>query len=459
MTLPPALLPYQQAWVNDRSRMKVCVKSRQIGITWATGFEAVEVGALARSHGGRDFWYQAYAQDVTEGFVADCATWARAIGAVFEEYDEEITDDEAHENFVLADGENSVLIHTIRFASGNKIGGLSHAPRKLRSRNGVYCLDEASYHENLKAAIEASNAFGIWGGRSMIISSIGDEDHEFAELVADIRAGRGVRGTYSLHEITLPQAVEQGLYRRICYVTGKEWTPERERGWLEEKLAEEGAETEYLCVPRRRSGTRVFMPREWCEFVDAPPPRQWVTKSVRGWDRAATKPNPKNKDPDWTRGVKLQWTNDGNLWVVDGIGLRDSPGAVTDAILAAARADGIGTIVSLWQDPGAAGVYEADDMHRRMAGFDVRFTAAREAKQVYWGPVASAMRPSPGSGIGSVKIVRGAWTDDFCTELSRVPNAPHDDWADALAGAFLVGTGVATDFRIDAPPRRRAISL
>ena len=35
------LLPYQQRWINDNSRLKLCEKSRQIGLSWCTAYRVV----------------------------------------------------------------------------------------------------------------------------------------------------------------------------------------------------------------------------------------------------------------------------------------------------------------------------------------------------------------------------------------------------------------------------------
>ena len=55
--------------------------------------------------------------------------------------------------------------------------------------------------------------------------------------------------------------------------------------------------------------------REWFPIVKAIPPR--TGRKIRYWDRASTKPNPENKDPDWTRGLKLYKYADGTFVVVD----------------------------------------------------------------------------------------------------------------------------------------------
>ena len=39
-SLSSILLPYQQRWIADRAPVKVCEKSRRIGITWAEAADA-----------------------------------------------------------------------------------------------------------------------------------------------------------------------------------------------------------------------------------------------------------------------------------------------------------------------------------------------------------------------------------------------------------------------------------
>lgn len=464
------VLGYQAEWVNDRSPVKVCVKSRRIGITWATAYEAVQVAMMDRRYGGQNVWYMTYSEEDAKEFISDVEMWARACGLAVSTEEEVIVDERAAEEYLLAAGQASVKITSIRFRSGYRVTCLPALPRKLRGKDGYFILDEANSFPNIEAALVAAQAFRMWGGRIAIISTMGDIDGEFCRLVRDIsnpREGFEVRTSYSLHLTTLIDAVNDGLYLRICERTGEKWSKERQDAWLAEMLASEGADTEYLCQPRLPGGFgSIFNPVKWCEFVDAPPsydpptpsePR--VVRSVRAWDRAATRPHKANRDPDYTRGVLVQWTHNGGIYVVDGIGMRDSPGAVTEAIKAAAASDPKGTTVGLWQDPGAAGIYESEDMERELAGFDLHTERAGEAKHVYWKPVASAMRPASGQKHGQIKIVRGEWTDDFCMELARCPNGLHDDWADALALAYLIGGEKPVDFKITVPGRKRAAML
>jgi hypothetical protein len=63
---------------------------------------------------------------------------------------------------------------------------------------------------------------------------------------------------------------------------------------------------------------------EWFPVIDAIPAGHF--RAVRFWDRAATKPNSENTDPDWTRGLKLLRYPDGTFLVADLKSARETPG-------------------------------------------------------------------------------------------------------------------------------------
>lgn len=245
-------LRYQQLWICDRSKVKIAVKSRQVGITWATAYEAVEVAALAKNEGGSDFWYQTYAQEDALEFINDAAKWARALEQSFHIEEEDLDIDEANEYFVLPEGETSIKVRSIVFDSGHRITALPHSPRKLRGKHGVYCLDEAAFHGDIRGALKAAHAFRMWGGRVIIISTHNGVENEFNKLILEVKAGK-LPG-YSVHEIDIYQACEQGLYRRICEVTNVEWSQRSEDEWILDLLKSDGAEEEFLCIPARSGG-------------------------------------------------------------------------------------------------------------------------------------------------------------------------------------------------------------
>lgn len=238
------LLPYQVRWLADTAPVKVCEKSRRVGLTWTEAADAALAAAAAR---GMDTWYIGYNREMAREFVETAGEWARR----FERAAREI------EEFVLADEARDILAYRIRFASGRKIVALSSRPSNLRGKQGRAVIDEAAFHDDLAGLLKAALAFTLWGGLVRIISTHNGADNPFNELVNDIRAGRR---PYTLHRVTLDGALADGLFHRICQVSGREWSADGERRWRDELFSQYGddAEEELLCVPRASGGA--FLP-------------------------------------------------------------------------------------------------------------------------------------------------------------------------------------------------------
>lgn len=177
------------------------------------------------------------------------------------------------------------------------------------------------------------------------------------------------------------------------------------------------------------SGT-VFK-REWFEIVDFPPP---LTTRVRYWDRAGTKPNKKNKQPDWTVGLKMLRDREGTFYVEHISRFRESTEKVIKSICNLAKQDGHNTMVGFWQDPAQAGKFEMKYYTRRLAGYNVRAVPQTNNKLAYALPFSAQCE------AGNVKIVKGLWNDDFLTELENFSgsNLDVDDQVDAASGAFKI---------------------
>lgn len=219
------LLPYQQKWVADSTQVKICEKGRRIGISWA---EAADAALYAASENGGNVYYLAYNQDMTKGFIQDAAWWTnfydRAAGKIREK--EIVYKDD--------DGEKAVKVFEIQFASGNMIQALPSTARNLRSKGAPgdrAVLDEFAFVDAPDELLKAAIAFLVWGGGVHIISTHDGESNPFNELVEQARSGRK---PYSVHRTTFMDAVDQGLYKRICLVTGKDWTPAAEEQWVKD---------------------------------------------------------------------------------------------------------------------------------------------------------------------------------------------------------------------------------
>lgn len=267
-----ALLPYQRAWAYDRSRVKVCVKSRRVGITWATAWEAVDVASARRDAGGMDVWYQANSLDDAREFIDDCADWVRWLQPLVAGL--AASADVADEHLIF--GDEKILAFTITFASGFKIHALTSKPRRLRGKQGYAILDEAAYHDNLGEWLKAALPFLTWGGRVAVISTVNGVENEFHDLVEDVRKRKR---KYSLHEVDIHKAIAQGLYQRICRKLGVRWTPDADREWLEQLREDngDGFEEEYECVPRKSGASyipqhlihgRMVLPLDQCPVIE-----------------------------------------------------------------------------------------------------------------------------------------------------------------------------------------------
>ncbi|MEG2989958.1 MAG: terminase family protein [Citrobacter sp.] len=244
------LLPYQKRWVKDDSGLKIAEKSRRTGLTWAEAADAALTASLSKSDGGRDHFYIGSNKEMAREFIDAVAMWAKAYEAVAGEICEEVIKDE----------EKDILTFVVYFASGYKVKALSSNPSNIRGMQGNVTIDEAGFHEQLGELLKAVSPLRAWGGKIRLISTHNGAENLFNELIKDSRAGKK---DYSIHTITLDDACHEGLYRRICQVQGKTWSPAAEDAWKEELLrntaTRDDALEEYYCVPKNGGGT--YIPR------------------------------------------------------------------------------------------------------------------------------------------------------------------------------------------------------
>jgi predicted phage terminase large subunit-like protein len=176
-----------------------------------------------------------------------------------------------------------------------------------------------------------------------------------------------------------------------------------------------------------RPSAGLYFRRDWCEVVGVAPAN---VQAVRYWDLAAT-PKTESNDPDWTVSVKLACDPaTGLFYVMHVIRMRDTPLNVERAILNTASGDGKACQIGLPKDPGQAGKAQAEYLVRKLAGYRAVARAESGDKITRFGPFSAQAQ------AGNIKIVRGAWNEDFFAALEGFPDAAHDDDADACSGAF-----------------------
>ena len=177
----------------------------------------------------------------------------------------------------------------------------------------------------------------------------------------------------------------------------------------------------------RPSAGMIFR-REWFKIVDRV--SEGWSQAVRFWDRAATKPSEVNKSPDWTRGLLLFKYPNNTYCVVDLKSAQDTPGQIETLIRNVAGHDGYAIRIKAQQDPGSAGVGEAEHFVRMLTGFDVRTEVMTKDKLTRAKPVSAQVE------AGNFSVMRAPWNEEFFQELENFPDGPHDDIVDVLSGAF-----------------------
>lgn len=399
-------MPYQIRWVQDKSLVRICEKSRRIGLSWADAGDAALEAARVN---GCSTYYIGYNRDMASQYIEDAAYWAKAYNLVASEIEEE----------VLQEGRD-ILTYKIRFSSGHKITALSSSPANLRAKKGRIIIDEAAHHADLDGLLKAAIAICMWGGRVSIVSTHHGEDNPFNQLVQRCKNGEL---NYSLHSIPFQEALDEGLYRRICLVTGKDWSPEGEEEWANELYDFYGvaAIEELDCIPFAANAGNVFH-RDWFEVVDSVPTGG---VEVRFWDLAATT----NAHSCYTAGVKMRYVN-GTYYVLDVIAEKVGPAEGNELIVRTAQEDGRWCRVRWELEGGSAGIRDAAHIKSLLRGFDANGVRPLGDKVTRAKPMASdAYR-------GKIKVLRNPWNQQYLNWLHQFPEGTVKDVVDASSGAY-----------------------
>lgn len=165
--------------------------------------------------------------------------------------------------------------------------------------------------------------------------------------------------------------------------------------------------------------------RDWWQYFDTLPPD--VEASARAWDFGGT------ADGDPTRGLRLRRRPRGVIprYVIDDlVTLRGAPHEVHALVKSTALLDGPGVVVVIPQDPGQAGIDQAQSYKRDLEGFTVHSRRPSVNKVTRAGPASSQV------GARNFALVRGPWNAALVAEGHAFPDGPHDDIIDALSDAF-----------------------
>jgi len=197
----PALLPYQQRWIEDDSQLKLLEKSRQIGMSWATAYALVRRQATPGMR--LDAWVASRDEIQAKLFLNDCRKFAGVLDQAARTKGKSVL----AENFRKS-------TNTLPFANGTQLHSLSSNPDAQAGKRGPRVLDEFALHANPQQLYAIAYPGITWGGQLEILSTHRGAQNYFNRLVVEARHG-GNPKNFSLHRVTLQDALEQGLLKKL----------------------------------------------------------------------------------------------------------------------------------------------------------------------------------------------------------------------------------------------------
>lgn len=229
------LMRHQLEWLEDKSDLKLGEKGRRCGLTYAEALDDTLIAASARSAGGDNVFYIGDTKDKGREFIGYVAHFARIVAKELVQVEEFLFEDQGEDGT-----SRTISAFRITFGSGFRVEALSSRPENIRGLQGVVVIDEAAFHKDVRAVLDAVNALLIWGGRIRVISTHNGVLNPFNELIREAKAGKV---PFSLHFVPFAKSVANGLFRRVCLLRGKPWSAEAEVEWEAKIRGAYGART------------------------------------------------------------------------------------------------------------------------------------------------------------------------------------------------------------------------
>ncbi len=229
------LMLHQIEWLEDKSDLKLGEKGRRCGITYAEALDDTLIAASSRAAGGDNVFYIGDTKDKGREFIGYVAHFAKIVAKELGAVEEFLFEDQLDDG-----GSRMISAYRVRFASAFRVEALSSRPENIRGLQGVVVIDEAAFHQDVRAVLDAVNALLIWGGRIRVISTHNGVLNPFNELIREAKAGKV---PFSLHFIPFAKSVANGLFRRVCLLRGKPWSKEAEEEWESQIRSAYGSRT------------------------------------------------------------------------------------------------------------------------------------------------------------------------------------------------------------------------
>ncbi|WP_424682928.1 terminase large subunit domain-containing protein [Frateuria sp. YIM B11624] len=194
-------LDYQMGWVEDRSRLKLMEKARQIGLSWSTAYAAVERTAVKGARNNQ--WVSSRDDMQAILFIQDCKMWAEVLDMAARDMGD-----------IVVDKETRATARVLEFASGKCINSMSSNPDAQAGKRGGRILDEFALHPDPRMLWSIAYPGITWGGQLEVISTHRGSRNFFNQLVREIKES-GNPKNISLHTVTLERALAAGFLYKL----------------------------------------------------------------------------------------------------------------------------------------------------------------------------------------------------------------------------------------------------
>ncbi len=205
-------LPYQERWLNDKSKIKIWEKSRRIGATYVQSYEDVRdcVNKTVPA-----VWFSSADESAAKEYIDYCEQWVKLFHITAKRLGE-----------VIIDNDKDIKAFVIQFSNGTKIHALSSNPKGFRSKGGKVVLDEFAFHNNPEELWKAARPCITWGYPLRILSTHNGQNCLYYKFIDQVLKGKL---KWSHHKTPIQLAVSEGLVDRIYQ---RKTTPEEQQEWM-----------------------------------------------------------------------------------------------------------------------------------------------------------------------------------------------------------------------------------
>lgn len=300
------MLPYQTKWMEDRSRLKIMEKARQVGMTTAMARNLATL--QAGKSGYADVWVTSRDELQAKLFIDDCRIF--------------LPDGHVLQTDAIKKKQDGTLCLTLN--NGKRIWAISSNPNAQAGKRGPRILDEFALHADPQMLFGIAMPGVTWGGSVEIISTHRGSGNFFNKLLNEIKHKGNPKG-FSHHKVTLFDAIRDGFLVRL-----QSLLPESDpRKWMSEDEYvssiratcpdEETWRQEYLCEPA--DDASAFLPWHLITAAETGEGEKWEYELRAGKGIYDKEGKPLHQQAALYLGVDVGRDNDLTVgWLVERVG-------------------------------------------------------------------------------------------------------------------------------------------